>query len=119
MDYLADIISSIAAVGAGAYCLVLSRRISRFQQLEGGMGTAVAILSAQVDDLTKALGKAHMSATNSTDQLASLTQNADAAAKRLELMLAAMHEIPSPADVRPRRRVVRRRIRTPLTEDAA
>lgn len=119
MDYLADIIASIAAVGAGAYCLILSRRISRFHQLEGGMGTAVAILSAQVDDLTKALENAQASAGQSADRLSGLTIGADAGAKRLELLLAAMHEMPSAADARPRRRVVRRRMRAPFTEDAA
>lgn len=119
MEYLSDIIATIAAVGAGAYCMVLSRKVKQFQSLESGMGTAVAILSAQVDDLTQALAKANESATQSAQQLTDLTKTADAGAKRLELMLAAMHELPAPQDNRPRRRVIRRRSRIPFVEDAA
>lgn len=119
MEYLSDIIASIAAMGAGAYCFILSQKIKKFQHLEGGMGTAVAILSAQVDDLTKALEQANASAVQSAQRLTDLTRDADVGAKRLELMLAALHELPTPQDTRPRRKIIRRRARVPFLEDAA
>ena len=55
MDLIADIFLIAGALGAGFYCIVLSRRLSRFTDLENGVGGAVAILSQQVDDLTRAL----------------------------------------------------------------
>ena len=52
MDLIADILLVAGAFGAGFYCFILSRRLSRFTDLEKGVGGAVAVVSAQVDDLT-------------------------------------------------------------------
>lgn len=51
MEFFADILLVAAASGAGIYCFVLSRRLTRLNDLENGFGSAVAVLSAQVDDL--------------------------------------------------------------------
>ena len=53
MELVADILLVAGALGAGVYCFVLARRLNRFNALEKGVGGAVAVLSAQVDDLTK------------------------------------------------------------------
>ena len=50
MDVIADILLVAGALGAGFYCYILARRLSRFNDLENGVGGAVAVLSAQVDD---------------------------------------------------------------------
>jgi hypothetical protein len=95
MDLVADILLAAGALGAGLYCFVLSRKLTRFTDLETGVGGAVAVLSAQVEDLQKALEAAQNSASHSNDSLSTLTERAEGAAKRLELMVAALHDVPS------------------------
>lgn len=110
MSLIADVMLGIGAFGAAFYCFVLSRRLARFTDLEKGMGGAVAMLSMQVDDLRKTLQQAHSGAQTSVRQLGAVTQRAEAAADRLELMMAALHEAPaSTATGRDRPRVSRRR----------
>ena len=58
MDIIADILLISGAIGAGVYCLVLGRRLNKFNDLEKGVGGAVAVLSAQVDDLNRTLAAA-------------------------------------------------------------
>ncbi len=111
MQFLADILMGLAALGATIYCIILSRRLKRFNQLESGMGGAIAVLSAQVDDMTKALNRAQATAAASAEQLRSLTERAEQGAQRLELMLASMHEAPPTEIDAPRYRVARRRHR--------
>ena len=96
MDLIADILLIAGAVGAAFYCIVLARRLSRFTNLEQGVGGAIAVLSAQVDDMTKALTQAQGSANGSTESLALLTDRAEDVARRLELLVAAMHDLPAP-----------------------
>ncbi|MGX0877463.1 hypothetical protein ACSSV4_002153 [Roseovarius sp. MBR-154] len=94
MELIADILLVAGALGAGFYCYVLARRLSRFNDLENGVGGAVAVLSAQVDDLTRTLRAARETAGESTRSLDDLTDRAERVAKRLELMVASMHDLP-------------------------
>lgn len=94
MELIADILLVSGALGAGVYCFVLARRLSRFNDLENGVGGAVAVLSAQVDDLTKTLEAAQATANASTHSLDGLTDRAESVAKRLELLVASMHDLP-------------------------
>lgn len=94
MELIADILLVAGALGAGFYCFVLARRLSRFNDLENGVGGAVAVLSAQVDDLTRTLSAAQQTATESNQSLTGLTDRAEGVAKRLELLVAAMHDLP-------------------------
>lgn len=94
MELIADILLVAGALGAGFYCYVLARRLSRFNDLENGVGGAVAVLSAQVDDLTRTLHAAQQTAGESTRSLDDLTDRAERVAKRLELMVASMHDLP-------------------------
>ncbi|MCZ7674936.1 MAG: hypothetical protein M5U35_02230 [Roseovarius sp.] len=103
MDFIADILLIAGALGAGAYCFILSRRLRRFNDLEKGVGGAVAVLSAQVDDLTRTLSAAQGAASTSTRSLDGLTERAEAVARRLELLVASMHDIPQAAEPEPRR----------------
>lgn len=93
MNLIADILLVAGALGAGIYCFVLARRLSKFNDLESGVGGAVAVLSAQVDDMTRTLKAAQVTAGKSTERLEALTQRAEGVSKRLELMMAAMHDI--------------------------
>lgn len=97
MEMIADILLVAGALGAGFYCFILARRLAKFNDLEQGVGGAVAVLSAQVDDLTKTLNAAQSTAVASTDSLSGLTVRAENVAKRLELLVASMHDLPNPA----------------------
>lgn len=101
MNMIADILLVAGALGAGLYCFVLARRLARFNDLENGVGGAVAVLSAQVDDLTKTLTAAQKQAASSNESLDDLTMRAESAAKRLELLVASLHDLPD-ADQQPR-----------------
>jgi len=96
MDAIANIFLAGGALGAAAYCFILSRRLQRFTDLEKGVGGAVAVLSAQVDDLTRALARAQGRAGESAASLAAASDRAEAAAGRLELLLATLHDLPEP-----------------------
>lgn len=98
MELIADVFLAAGAFGAAAYCFVLQRRLARFTQLENGMGGAIAVLSAQVDDLTRALTAAQDTAGESSRRLEDLAQRADAAAVRLELLVSSLHDLPDPED---------------------
>jgi uncharacterized protein HemX len=94
MEMIADILLVAGALGAGLYCFVLSRRLTRFTDLENGVGAAVAVLSAQVTELQTTLENAQRTATHSSESLDGMTRRAEDAAKRLELMVASMHDLP-------------------------
>lgn len=97
MQLISDSLLLAATVGAAIYCYVLAARLRRFTTLESGMGGAIAVLSAQVDDMTRALEKAQGVAIASERRLQELTARADVLAKRLELMVASLHDLPDPA----------------------
>jgi hypothetical protein len=96
MTFIADMLLVAGAIGAGLYCFILSQRLRRFTDLEKGVGGAVAVLSAQVDDLTQTLQRAQGTAKGSVDQLADVSKRAESAAQRLELLVASLHDLPTP-----------------------
>lgn len=93
MTLIADILLAAGAFGAAFYCFILGRRLKRFNNLENGMGGAVAVLSAQVDDLEKSLASARNSAEKSASDLTSLTERAEDVRRQLELQMAALHDV--------------------------
>jgi len=99
MELIADILLAAGALGAGLYCFVLGRRLNRFNDLEKGVGGAVAVLSAQVDDLTRTLAAAQSTAGTSAATLTELTTRAEDTSRRLELQMASLHDIPEPKPV--------------------
>lgn len=113
MQLISDILLGAGAFGAAIYCYILADRLRRFQTLESGMGGAIAVLSAQVDDMTRALEAARGTASSSAVGLETLTARAESVSARLELLVAAMHdlpdEVPDRKDSGRRMRVLRRR----------
>lgn len=89
MDILADIAIGTGALLAAAYCMLLSRRLRAFTRLDGDVGRAIALLSSQVDQLTKALAKAEASSSARERVLQEQVVAAEQAARRLELLMAA------------------------------
>ena len=69
MELVADILLVAGALGAGFYCFVLARRLNRFNDLEKGVGGAVAVLSSQVDDLKRSLDAARTTSEGSNEAL--------------------------------------------------
>jgi hypothetical protein len=126
MVLIADILMAAGSFGAAIYCYVLSGRLKKFTTLESGMGGAIAVLSVQVDDMTRALEQARSAASGSADGLQALTARAESVASRLELLVAAMHDLPDPAaepepepeETERRLRFVRRRSARPDLEAA-
>lgn len=102
MNLISDALLLAASIGAAVYCYVLAARLRKFTTLESGMGGAIAVLSAQVDDMTKALEKAQGVASESERRLAELTTRADLASKRLELLVASLHDLPEASKPVPR-----------------
>ena len=98
MGTIADILMISGTFGAAFYCLVLQRRLGLLTSLEGGMGHAIALLSGQVDDLTRTLDAARTAAQHSSRDITELTSRADAAAVRLELLLSSLHDLPAPTE---------------------
>ena len=96
MNLISDILLAAGAFGAAIYCYVLSGRLKKLSTLESGMGGAIAVLSAQVDDMTRALEKARTAASGSAASLEGLTTRGEAVAARIELLLASMHDLPEP-----------------------
>lgn len=95
MELIADILMSAGAFGAAIYCYVLSKRLKRFTALESGMGSAIAVLSVQVDDMTRALEGARGAAHAQTSGLQGQIQRAEAVAAQLELLMASLHDLPT------------------------
>ncbi len=93
MELIADILLVAGALGAGLYCFVLSRRLKRFTDLEQGVGGAVAVLSTQAEELKNSLYSARAASDQSGNELKELTERAQSVAQRLELMMAAMHDV--------------------------
>lgn len=108
VTFIVDVFMGMAAIIASLYCFILSRRLKRFNQLEHGMGGAIAVLSAQVDDMTSALKQAQKTAAGSAQQLVGLTDRAEQGAQKLELMLASLHDMTDDSPRRPHRAVRRR-----------
>lgn len=96
MAIIADILLTAGALAACFYCFVLSRRLKRFTNLEHGVGGAIAVLSVQVDDLSKALHRAEAASADAAQHLTARSNAAEDVAKRLELLIASLHDLPEP-----------------------
>lgn len=95
MEIIADIFLIAGAIGAAFYCVVLSRRLNRLNDLEKGVGGAIAALSSQVNDMTQTISRAQQSASESASTLSGLTERGENVARRLELLVASMHDLPT------------------------
>lgn len=96
MDWVSDVLLLSGALGAALYCAMLSRRLRRFTDLEEGVGSAVAQLALQAEELEQALGRAGGAAEDQAARIDSASARAEAAARRLELLMASMHDLPEP-----------------------
>jgi len=94
LNILSDILLGFGAIAAAIYCFVLSRKLSKLKGLDQDLGSAIAILSRQVDEMTRVLSSAQATANDSASVLADKTEMATSVAERLELMIAALQDFP-------------------------
>jgi hypothetical protein len=92
MSYAADLLLVTASLGAAAYCMVLSRRLTRLGSFDKGIGSAIAVLSAQVDEMKAALGEAKAGSDGAGQHLNDLVRQAQDISAELEMMIAACHD---------------------------
>lgn len=98
MNWISDILLMAGAVSAALYCAMLSRRLRRFADLEEGVGSAVAQLAHQAEELDRAFGKVRSAAEGQAERIEAASTRAEAAARRLELLMASLHDLPEPPD---------------------
>ncbi len=98
MTLIADALLAGGALVAALYCLVLSRRLRKFTNLEDGVGRAIALLAVRADELDRTLHAAQATAHQSVSKLEDVSGRAEAAARHLELLVASLHSLP---DVKP------------------
>lgn len=98
VSLIADLLLLAAAIGAAGYCIVLSRRLTRLNSIDKGLGGAIAVLSVQVDDLTKALEDARNGSEATAERLATLMSEAEKMANDIEDILSVSHDFVPPAD---------------------
>ena len=92
MSYGADFLVILASLGAMAYCMVLSRRLSRLTSFDKGLGGAIAVMSAQVDEMKAVLLEAKAGSDGAENQLNNLVHQARDISSELEMMIAACHD---------------------------
>lgn len=92
LSYGADILVIFASLGAMAYCMVLSRRLSRLTSFDKGLGGAIAVMSSQVDEMKAALKEAKSGSDGAGTQLHELVHQAREISSELEMMIAACHD---------------------------
>lgn len=92
MTYGADFLMICASLGAMAYCMVLSRRLSRLTSFDKGLGGAIAVMSSQVDEMKAALREAKSGSDGAGHQLNDLVHQAREISSELEMMIAACHD---------------------------
>lgn len=99
MSYFSDVLLGAGALGAAIYCLILSRRLRALTTLDSTLGSAIALLSAQVDELSTALRGAEAAAVNASERLVTQSDRAEQICNRMELLAAALHDVPESATV--------------------
>lgn len=87
-----DLLLLSASLGAAAYCMVLSRKLANLGSFDKGIGNAIAVLSAQVDEMKMALGEAKAGTDSAEQNLSDLVRQAQDISAELEMMIAACHD---------------------------
>lgn len=95
----------VAALAVAGYCHLLARRLRKLNDLETGLGGAIAVMAAEIARLESALAAAQAGATDASDGLAREIEKAKSERAYWALQQQFM---PQPA---PRRPVRRRRMR--------
>lgn len=98
MELISDGLLFLAAITASLYCLVLSRRLRRLSEMEGGLGDVISQLSAQVDDMQSALATTKQTTEASASTLVEQTREAGKVTRDLRSLLNKSAELVSAAE---------------------
>lgn len=91
--------------GLSSFCFLLSRRLRRMNDLETGLGGAIAVMISEVNRLESAIRAARAEALKATDQLSSEVEKAKQ--ERAYWMLQQQFTPPSTSAPKLRRRRTR------------
>ncbi len=92
MAFIADVLLLVAAFAAAFYCRVLAVRLKRLSNTDKGLGGAITGLSVQVDEMKSTLKAVAETADRRAVELSYLTDKAEKSTRRLEILLASLHE---------------------------
>jgi hypothetical protein len=101
MTLIADGLLLAAALTAAFYCRILAIRLRRLGRTDQGLGGAISALNFQVDAMKETLQAVSVSAKARTAALERHTIRAEAASRRLELLLAGLHDAEDSKPTRP------------------
>lgn len=91
------------------FCFVLTRRLRRLNDLEDGLGAAIAIMSAEVDRLEKSVRAARQEALEAGKTLAAQVQQAQSERAKWDLHLKMRDAVPDQPVRAPATRLRKRR----------
>jgi hypothetical protein len=72
--------------------MVLSRRLKKLGSFDKGIGSAIAVLSAQVDEMKTVLREAKAGSDSASENLNDLVRQARDISAELEMMIASCHD---------------------------
>ncbi|QBX33469.1 hypothetical protein E4191_01120 [Paracoccus liaowanqingii] len=107
MDQLMQGMLLLACLGLGLFCLTLARRLRKLNDLETGLGGAIAVMAAEVDRLERAIRSARDEAMEASSRLADEIETARRERAIWDLRQrigAAAAEAPPPASAQRRLR---------------
>ncbi|WBU60209.1 hypothetical protein [Paracoccus albus] len=103
-DLILSVASAMLPVPLALYCYVLSRRLRKLNDLESGLGAAIAVMSAEVARLERSIRRAKTEAEQAAHNLCGTI----ATARDEQAQLALRQDITRAGGIRPRRLKPRR-----------
>ena len=85
LDLVLDAIVITGSLILMLFCVVLARRLRRLNDLEQGLGGAIAVMAAEIDRLDQSIRLARQEATIAGEALATEVQKAQAERARWDL----------------------------------
>lgn len=70
IEVMLQMLLILASGGLAVFCVILTRRLRRLNDLEDGLGGAIAVMVAEVDRLEHAIRNARQEATAASNSLA-------------------------------------------------
>jgi len=89
MEMIADGLLIAGALTAAFYCWILSSRVKGLTDLDDGLGSAIAALGRQVDELQSALKAVKEDSASAKMELGDATAKAEDVSKRLNLLISS------------------------------
>jgi hypothetical protein len=93
MQIIMDGLLVAAALFAGTYCWVLSRRVLALKDLDSGLGGAITQMTRALEDARRALEDAKTATRDGRQEQRELITRAEAASGQLRILLAASRDL--------------------------